>query len=214
MMRKEKSQLSAVLLCGGKSRRFGSEKGLACFRGVPLAERIITALSQISDDILISTNQPDLYRPLGRPLVEDIYPGFGPISGIHAALSKSRCKYLAVCACDMPFVSPELFLYLMTVIGAKDLAIPISPQSSIKQDGRNRLFYEPLHAIYGQSCYSIFDQAIKAGTHKITSTFDKLEVRAVPEDEWRVVPGVASGIFQNVNTKDDLSTIENGDIDN
>ncbi len=206
-MIKDQSQLSAVILCGGKSRRFGSEKGLARINGSTLAEQIITILSTLTDDIWISTNRPDLYQSIGRPLVEDVYPGCGPISGIHAALSVTLRKYLIVCACDMPFISPELFCYLYSIRADNDLIIPVTTQKQTNQI-QNQPFFEPLHAIYRHSCFSVFDQAIKNNTSKITASFSKLRLRTVCENEWKTIPGVRSNMFRNINTIDDLHDIQ------
>lgn len=203
-------QLSALMLCGGKSVRFGSEKGLATFQGRPLATRIVDILETISDDVLISTNWPDSYRALKKPMIEDVFPGHGPISGIHAALKVARHELLAVCACDMPFVSAELFRYMVQNADGYDVVVPITPFSATADgDKQYTVLYEPLHALYRRSCLPVFEAAIENKQYKITHSFDHLRVLLIPETLWHSVPGIDDHVFQNVNTRQDLERLEN-----
>src|SRR6476659_8423215 len=45
--------------------------------------------------------------------VEDIYPGQGPLAGIHAALAGTRTELNLIMAVDMPFLETELLNYLV-----------------------------------------------------------------------------------------------------
>jgi molybdenum cofactor guanylyltransferase len=209
-MEQNKQQLSALLLCGGKSVRFGSEKGLASFQGQSLAGRIVELLSQISDDVMVSTNRPDCYSAIGKPLVEDVYPGHGPISGIHAALRCARYEQLIVCACDMPFVSPELFHFMVRHGRDYDVVVPVSPFSeSPEEDISHVVRYEPLHAIYKRTCLPVIEAAIENEHYKITRCFDYLRVLSIPQTLWHSIPGVDLRVFQNINTPNDLERLEN-----
>lgn len=201
--------LSALLLCGGKSARFGSDKGLAPFQGKTLAQRIIDLLSRISSDIMVSTNRPDCYLSLDKPIVEDIYPGHGPISGIHAALRVARYDQLIVCACDMPFVSPDLFQFMARHGREYDVVVPITPYSaSTTDDDDHSVRYEPLHALYKRSCLPVIEAAIESGQFKITRCYDYLRVLPIPETLWHSIPDVDLRVFQNINTPGDLKRLE------
>ena len=46
------------------------------------------------------------------PVYEDIFPGCGPLSGIHAALSNSKTQLNLIIAVDTPFLAPEFLSYL------------------------------------------------------------------------------------------------------
>ena len=41
-------------------------------------------------------------------MVSDVYPGQGPLAGVHAGLNSSNHDKNFIVACDMPFVSAEL----------------------------------------------------------------------------------------------------------
>ena len=57
-MKAEKAT-TGVILAGGKSSRFGTNKALSLFRGERLIERLACALRQVTDHMLMVTNTPD-----------------------------------------------------------------------------------------------------------------------------------------------------------
>ncbi len=78
-------RLGAVL-AGGAATRFGSDKALAMFGGIPLIEHVITALTpQVSKIVICGRDWPGFTR------VDDLpAPGLGPLAGLCAALVHAR----------------------------------------------------------------------------------------------------------------------------
>ncbi len=81
--------LSAVMLVGGRSTRFGGDKYLFPVGGVPVVRRVYEAVSEVADRVYISTYGPERYAELarhldGEPLL-DAGPCAGPMRGIHTA---------------------------------------------------------------------------------------------------------------------------------
>ncbi len=179
------SDLSALILCGGKSRRFGRDKAGVPFRGQPLIEHAYAVMDAVSDDVWLSTNTPEAYRDSGRPMVGDIFLDRGPLGGLHAGLGVVRHDLMAVIACDMPFASAELLRTLAEDIGPADVAVP-----------RCRGFLEPLHAVYRRSCRGAIEEALRAGHRRIVAFYPGVSVREVPVEE--------PGPFRNINVVTDL----------
>ncbi|MFC1572007.1 molybdenum cofactor guanylyltransferase [Candidatus Eisenbacteria bacterium] len=202
--------VSALLLCGGKSRRFGQEKGLTLFAGEPLAARVLSALDAISTDVWVSANRPDMYAQLGRPIVKDLHPDGGPLAGLHAALLSIRHDLLAVAACDMPFVSVTLFEHMLTLARERDDWDVIVPTQSHASDRApaERLRYQTLHAIYHRRCLTPIAALLDRGERMILRLYDQVRVREVPEEEWRALPGVDARVFENINTPEDARRLE------
>lgn len=73
----ERSQITGILLAGGKSRRMGQEKGLVQFRNRPMIQYGIDLLSNYADRLLISSGNPE-YDRFGLELVRDQVAGHGP----------------------------------------------------------------------------------------------------------------------------------------
>ena len=194
--------LSALLLCGGRSRRFGGEKGLALFRGQPLAERALGILTRVSDDVWISTNLPKEYGHLGRGLIADLYPGCGPLAGLQAGLLTVRHELLAVIPCDMPFASARLLEHMHRLSDGYDVIVPAQDDVSPGQ-----VRYEPLHAIYRRSCLPAIEAALADGSRKVTSFYSEIRLRCVPRKDWEALDGLSPQVFSNVNTPEDLQTL-------
>jgi len=213
---------SILLLCGGASRRFGCDKGLALFRGERLIERLVARLAPLTDDLLISTNQPEAYRFLERSLVADRLPGGGPLAGLEAGLGVARHEWLAVVACDLPFASPRLLCHMLRLVPDRDVVVPVhtaSPrarptgapagiQSDAPRAGAAPLHYEPLHAIYHRRCLGPVTRALERGERKVVSFFGEVRVREVDEQEWGAIPGVTPRVFENINTTAALADLE------
>jgi len=60
--------ITGIILAGGKSSRFGSNKALAKFNGTPLIERAIGILGKVFKNLMIITNSPLEYSYLAIPL--------------------------------------------------------------------------------------------------------------------------------------------------
>ncbi|MCK4303529.1 MAG: molybdenum cofactor guanylyltransferase [Candidatus Eisenbacteria sp.] len=200
--RHQKQDLSALVLAGGRGQRFRGEKGLALFRGRTLVERALAVLDCVSDDVWISANQPKLYGSFGRPIIKDIHPSQGPLGGIHAGLTAVRHDLLAVGACDMPFLSGELFLYMQSVAGDHEIVVPVRTVGSA-----DRPHYEPLHALYRKTCLAAIESVLERGERSVVHLFSSVDIREIPEEEWRAVPGIDPRVFENINTRGDLSLL-------
>lgn len=107
-------EVTGLVLAGGAARRLqaahpGADKGLLPLAGRPLAAWLIDNLAPQTSSLLISANRHlDTYRQLGYPVLADHFPDLpGPLAGIHAALQVCPTEWLAVAACDTPFLPPD-----------------------------------------------------------------------------------------------------------
>src|SRR5262249_7311953 len=102
-------RITGVILAGGQATRLGGQpKGLEALRGVRIIDRIVAALRGVSDDLLLSANDPAAVAWLpGIRTVADVRPGVGSLGGIYSALIHSGGPVIVV-AWDMPFVTSSL----------------------------------------------------------------------------------------------------------
>ena len=100
------------ILCGGKSSRMQSEKGLMLFQGKPFIEYIIEAALPISSEIQLVTNTAN-YDYLPYQKIKDIELDKGPIGGIYSALVHSESELNLILSCDIPLISTELLTALI-----------------------------------------------------------------------------------------------------
>jgi len=184
--------ISAVILAGGKSRRFGSNKAFAELDGSPLIERVIAVLRPVFNELTIITNNPDEYAYLGLPMHEDLVKGLGPIGGIYTGLEKIRHPSGFFVACDMPFLNENLIRYMASLNNGFDAVVP-------KIDWK----MEPLHAIYSKDCLPVIIELIAVGECMINKFFQQLKVRFLDEDEIRAHDPLLRS-FYNINKPDEL----------
>jgi molybdopterin-guanine dinucleotide biosynthesis protein A len=107
MVREDLPPVGGYVLAGGKSSRMGRDKALLQIGGKPLVEHAVTKLRRLCAEVNILGNEPELEAR--APLVRDVHPGCGPMSGIEAALLHSRYDWNLILPVDMPFL-PTWFL--------------------------------------------------------------------------------------------------------
>ena len=187
--------ITGIILAGGKSSRFGSNKALAEFNGTPLIERVTGVLGRIFKDLMIITNNPLEYSYLKIPLYQDLVKGLGPVGGIYTGLDALDDGWAFFCACDMPFINEGLVRYLA---GAKDGFDAVVPRVDWK--------IEPLHSLYSKNCLPAMKELIYKKEYQTIKAFDKINVRFVEEEEIKTYdPQLRT--FLNVNKQDELEKI-------
>ena len=185
---------TGVLLAGGQSRRFGSNKALAQVGGSLMIEHPARVLAELFTRRLLVTNRPELYEFLGWPMAPDLTPGGGPLAGIEAALTHAATPYIFVAGCDMPELDRALVSHLCQLAPGYDAVIPLSAKGP-----------EPLHGVYAKSALPTISTALAAGSRKLQAVLASLRLREVTEAEMLAVSPTALGSFRNINTVNDLA---------
>jgi molybdenum cofactor guanylyltransferase len=183
--------VTGVILAGGKSRRMGRDKAFLPFGTGMLIERVIEVLRQVTEDVILITNTPELYQRFGLPLFSDVIPEAGSLGGIYTGLVCAKAPYSLCLACDMPFVKPAFLRSLCEMAAAADVVIP-----------RNAEDFQPLCAVYSQACREPIRQQIDAGRLKITGFFDQVRVRVI-EGELLTRYDPHDVMFFNANTPEE-----------
>jgi len=106
------SDITGVILSGGKSSRMGVNKALLKFGSRTIIKSISELMKSIFSEVIIITNSPVEYKHLHLPLFEDIFKWQGPLAGIHSALINSTTEKIFVLSCDVPLMSREMIEYI------------------------------------------------------------------------------------------------------
>lgn len=187
--------LTAFILAGGQSTRMGSDKAFVALEGRTLLQRVLHTARSVTPNVHI-VGDPAKFSPFA-PTIADIFPGSGPLAGIHAALRSSAATDLnLVLAVDLPFVPPALLQFLAAQAEAAAAATAIVPRTAHG--------WQPLCAIYRRSFADLADEALRAGHYKIDALFPATQVRAIDEDELQSA-GFSPQLFRNLNTPQDLA---------
>jgi molybdopterin-guanine dinucleotide biosynthesis protein A len=186
--------LTGVIQAGGRSTRMGGEpKALLEIGGRRIVERVADVLGQVTDDLLVVTNTPDLFEWMGLPMVPDAFPDCGSLGGIYSGLKAAPGGAIFTVACDMPFLSPAVARLVTSRAGMADVVAPrVGPH------------FETLHACYGRACLGPMERRLAAGELKITGFWDEVRVLVIAEEDVARLADPAV-VFSNVNTPDDLA---------
>lgn len=190
-MRSASSSRAAYLLAGGRSTRMGENKAFINFRGQTLLERARTALSAACGSVTI-VGDPEPFASCGQ-VISDIFPGCGPLAGIHAALKHSSAKVNLMLAVDMPFVSSDLLKFLLEAATESNAMVTVP---------RTSRGLQPLCAVYRRAFAPIAEQAIRVGRYKIDAAFAGVPIHVIDETQLAAA-GFSEKDFFNVNTPDD-----------
>ncbi len=106
------ARVLGAVLCGGQSRRFGSDKALADAGGRPLASWVVEALRQAGADPVVAVGGTAGVE-LGLPTVADRAPGEGPLAALATVLLWARSGLVVVAPCDLPLLRAEHVLLLI-----------------------------------------------------------------------------------------------------
>lgn len=102
--------LTGLVLAGGRSRRFGSDKSLHPIGDTTLRAAAAAKPREVCDRVLLSLprDATAAAETLFDGVVTDEYAEAGPLAGIHAAMNQSGAPVrLLVMPCDMPDVTVD-----------------------------------------------------------------------------------------------------------
>ena len=196
---------TAIILCGGRSARFGRDKALLEIDGTPMIARMIERVSSAVGDIIIAARDQAQGEDIAEAIPDDVQivydsvAGYGPIAGILAGLSASGSRYSICLACDLPYINPD-------VIGALfECAEEDNSDAAIPQHQNGAL--EPLHAVYSRAMITACRDAMGKKEHTIRGTISLLDrVVFVPAESLRSFdPDLRT--FLNVNYPEDLGAV-------
>jgi molybdopterin-guanine dinucleotide biosynthesis protein A len=200
------SKRAAIILAGGESSRFGSNKALELLAGKPLVCHVAERLSSVAGEILVvigyheSRAGYEAVLPSSVRIMNDGQEGKTPLIGIVTGLQAAKSEYALICACDVPFVKEEVVELLFQRASGVDAAIP----------KWNKGHIEPLEAVYRVA------STLKAAQETLALTGLPLRVMigklaqvvyvSVEDEIGRVNPDLRT--FFNVNTREDMERAE------
>jgi molybdopterin-guanine dinucleotide biosynthesis protein A len=198
-----RSKVTVAVLAGGRSSRFrGKDKQELMFDGEMLGRRVARQALALGVPLLVVGSNPRPYDGMNLRLVGDARPGFGPLSGLHAALQAASTPWLYLTACDMPFLEDAWFDRLLDLAAAREgwgaKAIAAERQGKI----------EPFHALYSRDLLSdldgIFDgPRLEQRRYSLTSLIREVGGFLLSEEETLLsVPEWKA--FKGINDADEL----------
>jgi molybdopterin-guanine dinucleotide biosynthesis protein A len=207
--------IAGFILAGGESRRMGTDKAGLKLNGQSFLDRIAEKVSEVTTSVSIvgsNASAVQLKDSSKLPIVPDVYPHWGALGGVHAALAAcsaesswqgatpGSAEWALIVACDFPFVTKELLVRLANARADFDAVAPIQSDS----------IPQPLCALYRtKPCLVRAEELIKSGERKPVALLQSVRTRWVLFSELADLEH-AGCLFDNINTPQDYSRITRG----
>jgi molybdopterin-guanine dinucleotide biosynthesis protein A len=156
--------VTPIVLCGGRSSRFGSDKLRFPLRTGPgfvggsewLIDRPVSALRSVFGNrvMLVGSHHPDLSERADGELT-DLWPGKGPLGAIVSAFEalKPSASSIFVLSGDLPGVSPRTVRAILAAFAANTSVAAVLAKTSMIQ---------PCTGIYTQTAMSYLGPHVNA----------------------------------------------------
>jgi molybdenum cofactor guanylyltransferase len=194
---KSESEVAGYVLAGGGSTRFGRDKVLVEVGGTPMLRRMIELLRHVTRQVKIVA-KANKYATFGAEIVEDRWPGEGPLGGIITALedatrSAARPEWNLILSCDMPFLTRDWLAFLCERASRGKVQV-IFPHSASGP--------EPLCACWQTAAVAKLRSGFESGVRKVTEGIALLRAEVLDEADWKRFDGEGR-LFWNMNTAAD-----------
>lgn len=114
---------NGVILAGGRSQRFGSDKALALYDGKTLVSRAVDLVRAVGLAACVITEKHKDYSFLDCPIYFDKASFQGPLAGLGRAFELFPDQVILVLTCDMPFLTDESIRLLLREYQEKASAV-------------------------------------------------------------------------------------------
>jgi molybdopterin-guanine dinucleotide biosynthesis protein A len=185
--------VSGIVLAGGRSSRFGSDKLAARYGDSTLLDRAVAAVAAVSTDVIVVLAPGD-DRPLPATSVPvqraiDPEPFGGPLVGLLAGLEAAREPVAIVVGGDMPTLAPDVLRMMIGLLlaseGARDVAVLV-------QRGEMR----PLPcAVRNGAATQAARHLLGEGERSLLALIRSLPALLVAEGDWRPLDPMAATLL-------------------
>ena len=189
-----------VILAGGKSSRFGSNKSLSKLANSKLIEHIINKIDIYFSEILLISNDNNLKIENQKiKIIEDYIKGYlGPLAGVLSAIKyansfKNKYKWIITFPCDTPFFDKLIIEKMIEkTISAKEKIYLVKDKNQ-----RHNIF-----GLWNTSLEKILEEDLNNNFRKVDLWTDKIGCNFIEKDIQN------ENEFLNINTKEDLELAE------
>jgi molybdenum cofactor guanylyltransferase len=196
-VKESEAKIGGYVLAGGGSTRFGRDKALVEVGGTPMLERMVELLRRVTKEVKIVAAL-NKYATFGVTIVEDRWPGEGPLGGIitaleNAARNTAPPEWNLILSCDMPFLTPGWLAFLgeRAVRSKAEVVFPHSASGP-----------EPLCACWQTAAAAKLRTGFESGVRKVTEGIALLRAEVLDEADWKRFDDEGR-LFWNMNTAED-----------
>jgi molybdopterin-guanine dinucleotide biosynthesis protein A len=174
----------------------GRDKAFLELAGRTLLARALSLAGTVAEPVRI-VGASESFLAHGR-VVEDVFPGRGPLGGIHAALLSSAAELNLMLAVDLPSVEPRFLAYLVKAARESSAVVTLAHAAG---------GWQPLCAVYRREFRTLAEHSLREGSNRIDRLLVRVATRVIAEEELDA-GGFPSTMFHNLNTPEELERAE------
>jgi molybdopterin-guanine dinucleotide biosynthesis protein A len=192
----EDNNILAVVLAGGKSKRFGEDKNQIKLGEKTLLEHVLSKINNRFKEILIvSSHNLEIKKSENTTVIPDCFDDFGPLAGVLTSMkwvkeNQKQYKWVATFPSDTPF-------FETSIIDEYKKKIIINDSSLYFIRSNNKR-----HNIFGLWSIDLLevleDDLVNNNFRKVEDWADKIGVKMIDIEVKKFDP------FFNINTKEDF----------
>ena len=192
----EDNNILAVVLAGGKSKRFGEDKNQIKLGDKTLLEHVLSKINNKFEEILIvSSHNLEIKKSENITIIPDCFDDFGPLAGVLSSMkwikeNQKQYKWVATFPSDTPFFEISIIEEYKKRININDSSLYF-----IKSNNKR-------HNIFGLWSIDLLDELeddLKNNNfRKVEDWADKIGVKTIDIEVNEFDP------FFNINTKEDF----------
>jgi molybdopterin-guanine dinucleotide biosynthesis protein A len=192
----EDNNILAVVLAGGKSKRFGEDKNHIKLGDKTLLEHVLSKINNKFEEVLIvSSHSLEVKKIKNVTVIPDCYDDLGPLAGVLSAMkwvkeSQKLYQWVATFPCDTPFFETSIIEEYKKRIKLNDSLLYF-----IKSNNKR-------HNIFGLWSIELLkileDDLIKNNFRKVEEWANKIGVKTIDIETKKF------DSFFNINTKKDF----------
>ncbi|TRZ39999.1 molybdenum cofactor guanylyltransferase [Niallia circulans] len=183
---------TGIILAGGQSRRFGSQKAFAIREGKYFYQYSIDAMNPFTADIYLVAH-PEIksnFQSLQDITViedADSFTGYGPLAGIYSVMAQQNAEWFIVLPIDSPFVTTKTIEKLLSYIhDGYDAVVPVIDSK-----------HQPLIAVYNKRIQGKVYHALTQKELSMQKFLQQINVKFVEDFDKQH--------FININFQDDYT---------
>lgn len=187
-----KSNITGIILAGGKSTRMGNDKGLLNLNGSAFMSHIIETIKPFVNNIIIVSNNID-HDVFKLKRVEDVIKDAGPLAGLYSGLYHSNTANNLVLSCDVPLINSAVLNKLINGFDEKMDVIQLQSQNKTM----------PLIALYKKKCMHQCLDLLQKNERRLRFAVSQFKTKTINLDSH------LDEYIKNINTTQQLETLRN-----
>jgi molybdopterin-guanine dinucleotide biosynthesis protein A len=192
----EDNNILAVVLAGGKSKRFGEDKNQIKLGDKTLLEHVLSKINNKFEEILIvSSHNLEIKKSENITIIPDCFDDFGPLAGVLSSMkwikeNQKQHKWVATFPSDTPFFDISIIEEYKKSISINDSSLYF-----IKSNNKRHNIF----GLWSIDLLDVLENDLKNNNfRKVEDWADKIGVKTIDIEVNEFDP------FFNINTKEDF----------